>query len=187
MKILIVDNYDSFTYNLFHYVQQFSDIVTVIRNNEIHFSEVKSFDKIILSPGFGLPSEHKNLIALIQQFATTKSILGVCLGHQAIVESFGGSLINLNEVMHGISTNLLIQDSTTIFRKIPRKIKVGHYHSWVADEKSLPDCLMITSKNETGLIMSVRHKSLAIEGVQFHPESVMTEYGLQMIKNWCLA
>ena len=184
MRILIIDNYDSFTHNLFHYVKQFEDNVVVVKNDKISLTEVDKYDKIILSPGPGLPDEHKNLKKIIKQFYSTKSILGVCLGHQAIAECFGAQLKNLEDVMHGISSEILFIKKDTIFKNIPNQIKVGHYHSWVIDEKTLPNCFEVTSKNEDGIIMSIRHKEYDLKGVQFHPESILTEYGLLMIKNW---
>tara|TARA_B100000959_G_scaffold46984_1_gene47996 strand:- start:273 stop:836 length:564 start_codon:yes stop_codon:yes gene_type:complete len=184
LKILIVDNYDSFTHNLYHYAAQFADEVRVVKNTKIRISQVDMYDKIILSPGTGLPKEHQNLKELITEYAATKSILGVCLGHQAIAESFGAKLKNLNDVMHGVSTEINFVKKDIIFQNIPNKIRVGHYHSWVIDEPTLPDCFEITSQNEVGLIMSVKHKTMDVKGVQFHPESIMTEYGLLMIKNW---
>ncbi len=184
MRILIFDNYDSFTYNLYHYASQYSDEVKVIENNKISITQVDKYDKIILSPGPGLPDEHQNLKELITEYSATKSILGVCLGHQAIAESFGAKLNNLNNVMHGISTEINFVKKDVIFQDIPNRIKVGHYHSWVIDKPTLPNCFEITSLNEDGLIMSIKHKTMDLKGVQFHPESIMTEYGLLMIKNW---
>ena len=184
MRILIVDNYDSFTHNLYHYVSQFEKNVEVVKNDKISLIEVEKYDKIILSPGPGLPDEHKNLKEIIEQFSSTKSILGVCLGHQAIAECFGAKLKNLEDVLHGISSEILFIKKDRIFNQIPNQIKVGHYHSWVIDEKTLPSCLEVTSKNEDGIIMSICHKEYDLKGLQFHPESILTEYGLLMIKNW---
>ena len=184
MKILILDNYDSFTHNLYHYVKQFEEDVLVVKNDKISFSGIKSFDKILLSPGPGLPDEHQNLKTIINEYAQSKSILGICLGHQAIAECFGGILKNLENVMHGVSTEISFLEEDVIFNNIPNKIKVGHYHSWVIDEKTLPSCFAVTSKNEDGIIMSIHHKEYDVKGVQFHPESILTEYGLLMIKNW---
>ena len=184
MRILIVDNYDSFTHNLYHYVSQFEKNVEVVKNDKISLTEVEKYDKIILSPGPGLPNEHKNLKEIIEQFSSTKSILGVCLGHQAIAEYFGTQLKNLEDVMHGISTKIIFIKEDVIFKNIPDQIKVGHYHSWVIDEKTLPSCFEVTSKNEDGIIMSIRHKEYDLKGVQFHPESILTQHGLLMIKHW---
>jgi len=184
LRILIVDNYDSFTHNLYHYAVQFAGEVRVVKNTIIKISQVDKYDKIILSPGPGLPEEHHNLKELIIKYAVTKSILGVCLGHQAIAESFGAKLKNLDNVMHGVSTEITLAKNDVIFQNIPNKIKVGHYHSWIIDAPTLPDCFEITSLNEDGLIMSIKHKTMDVKGLQFHPESIMTEYGLHMIKNW---
>lgn len=187
MRVLILDNYDSFTHNLYHYVQQFVQEVDVIKNDEIILSEVQQYDKIILSPGPGLPNEHQNLNTIIKLFASSKSILGVCLGHQAIAECFGAKLQNLDEVMHGVSTKVNLANGESIYMNLPDEIKVGHYHSWVVDELSLPNCFKITSRNQENIIMSIRHKKFDLIGIQFHPESIMTEYGLQMIKNWLIS
>ena len=184
MRILIIDNYDSFTHNLFHYVNQFEKDVQVVKNDKISLIEVEKYDKIILSPGPGLPDEHKNLKIIIKKYAPTKSILGVCLGHQAIAECFGARLKNLEDVLHGVKTKISFLNTDSLFKNIPNEIKVGHYHSWVIDEKTLPICFEVTSKNEDGIIMSIRHKEYDLKGVQFHPESILTEYGLLMIKNW---
>lgn len=184
MKILIVDNLDSFTFNLYHYVRQFNNDVSVIKNTNINLVEIDKYDKIILSPGPGLPDEHKNLKSIIQKYFKSKSILGVCLGHQAIIEFFGGKLINLEKVKHGVSTRITISEYSYLFQDIPSKISVGHYHSWITDPKNLPTCFETTSKNEDGIIMSVKHKVFDITGVQFHPESILTEYGLKIIENW---
>ena len=184
MRILIIDNYDSFTHNLFHYVKQFEDNVVVVKNDKISLTEVDKYDKIILSPGPGLPDEHKNLKIIIKKYAPTKSILGVCLGHQAIAECFGARLKNLEDVLHGVKTKISFLNTDSLFKNIPNEIKVGHYHSWVIDEKTLPSSFEVISKNEVGIIMSIRHKEYDLKGVQFHPESILTEYGLLMIKNW---
>ena len=184
MRILIVDNYDSFTHNLYHYVSQFEKNVVVVKNDKISLTEVEKYDKIILSPGPGLPDEHKNLKEIIEQFSSTKSILGVCLGHQAIAECFGARLKNLEDVLHGVKTKISFLNTDSLFKNIPNEIKVGHYHSWVIDEATLPSCLEVTSKNEDGIIMSIRHKEYDLKGVQFHPESILTQHGLLMIKNW---
>ena len=183
MRLLIVDNYDSFTYNLFHYVNQFVDDVIVVKNDHVDLSQIRQFDKIILSPGPGLPSEHENLFKIIE-YSLTKSVLGVCLGHQAIAEYFGARLLNLDKVNHGISTEISIVESDNMFNSIPKKINVGLYHSWFVDKEKLPIDLIITSVNEKGNIYSLKHSKLDIRGVQFHPESIMTENGLKMIENW---
>ena len=184
MRILILDNHDSFTHNLYHCVKQFKDNVLVVKNDKISLTEVEQYDKIILSPGPGLPDEHKNLKEIIKQFSSTKSILGVCLGHQAIAECFGAKLKNLEDVMHGVSSEIIFTKEESIFKNIPNQIQVGHYHSWVIDEKTMPNCFEVTSKNEDGMIMSIKHKEYDLKGVQFHPESILTQHGLLMIKNW---
>ena len=183
MKILIVDNYDSFTYNLYHYVKQFNRHVEVIKNDELNLSDINSFKKIILSPGPGLPKEHKNLKEIIH-LSLNKSLLGVCLGHQAIYEYFGGTLSNLQDVNHGVSTKISILKNDYMFKDINKQINVGLYHSWVVNKDNLPECLEITSLNEDGFISSFKHKELNVRGVQFHPESILTDNGLKMIENW---
>ena len=185
MKILVIDNYDSFVYNLVHYLEELNCEVTVIRNDRFHLDEVKEFDKILLSPGPGIPDEAGLLKEVIIKYGTTKSILGVCLGQQAIGEVFGGQLENLSEVFHGVATkaNILVNDES-LFQGLKKEITVGRYHSWVVSNKNFPDALEITAVDENEQIMALRHKSLDIKGVQFHPESVLTPNGKQIIKNW---
>lgn len=185
MKILILDNYDSFTYNLVHAVRKlgYRDI-EVHRNDRISAKEVKRFDKIILSPGPGIPSEAGILLELIQTYAPTKSILGVCLGAQAIAEAFGGSLINLPEVYHGVATKINVIGDDILFYDMLSSISVGRYHSWAIDDKKIPDCLRITAIDKKGIIMAIAHKQYDVHGVQFHPESVLTPEGELMLKNW---
>lgn len=183
-KILVIDNYDSFVYNLVHYLREFGCEVDVVRNDKVKFNEISNYDKILLSPGPGIPSEAGMLMQVIKKFAGKKSILGVCLGHQAIGEHFGGKLKNMKKVYHGVAENLIIEDeSEYLFKNIPSQIKVGRYHSWIV-ENNLPDCLVVTAVDEEGKIMALKHKEYDIRGVQFHPESVLTEYGKEMIKNW---
>jgi len=190
MKILVFDNYDSFTYNLVHLVEKIiKEKVTVIRNDEIDLEEVKAFDKIILSPGPGVPKEAGLLIPLIKQYAASKSILGVCLGHQAIAEAFGGSLINLTTVYHGVALPLKVDANRRItdndlFTGLPADINVGRYHSWVANKEDFPAELEITAYDDNGYIMALQHKQYDIKGVQFHPESVLTPDGERMMRNW---
>jgi anthranilate synthase component 2 len=185
MKILVLDNYDSFTYNLVHYLEQVTDAeIEVHRNDKINPDDINRFDKILLSPGPGIPSEAGILLDVIKKYAPTKSILGVCLGQQAIAEAFGGSLINLKEVYHGVATSVEIVKEDTLFKEIPKKINVGRYHSWSVNLNDLPRELEVISVDEEGAIMALRHKKFDVKGVQFHPESILTEYGLQMIKNW---
>lgn len=185
MKILVLDNYDSFTYNLVHYLEQLTDAeIEVYRNDKISLDKIKRFDKILLSPGPGIPSEAGILLDVIKTYAPTKSILGVCLGQQAIAEAFGGSLTNLKEVFHGVSTPVEIIKEDSLFKGIPKKINVGRYHSWAVNKNDLPKELEIICVDEEGSIMALRHKKYDVKGVQFHPESVLTEHGLEMIKNW---
>jgi anthranilate synthase component 2 len=185
MKILVFDNYDSFTYNLVQYLEKVSNAkVEVFRNDKISLKEINKYDKILLSPGPGLPREAGILLDVIREYAPTKSILGVCLGQQAIGEVFGGKLINLDSVYHGVATEMEVVKEDVLFKGIPKKFKAGRYHSWVVDEKQFPSELEITVKDENGYVMGLRHKKLDVRGVQFHPESILTEYGLEMIKNW---
>ncbi|MFH1005373.1 MAG: aminodeoxychorismate/anthranilate synthase component II [Bacteroidota bacterium] len=185
MKILVFDNYDSFTYNLVHYLEKVSDAkVDVIRNDKISLEEINKYDKILLSPGPGIPSEAGILLDVIRNYAPKKSIFGVCLGQQAIGEVFGGRLVNLDSVYHGVATEMEIVKDDVLFKGIPKKFKAGRYHSWVVDEKNFPSELEITVKDKNGYVMGLRHKKFDVRGVQFHPESVLTEHGLKMIKNW---
>jgi anthranilate synthase component 2 len=188
MKLLVLDNYDSFTYNLVQYVEEATGVrPSVFRNDEISLEEVGNFDKILLSPGPGLPKDSGILCELIRQYAPEKSILGVCLGLQAIGEVFGGELENLSSVFHGIATPIHITKSgENIFHEVPETFEAGRYHSWVVSKKNLPDCLEITCEDDEGQIMGLSHKRFNVKGVQFHPESVMTAYGRQIIKNWLI-
>jgi len=182
-KILVIDNYDSFTYNLVHYLEELDCEVIVKRNDQLTLEEVDAFDKIVLSPGPGIPDEAGLLKQIIKKYASTKSIFGVCLGQQAIAEVFGGSLINLEEVYHGIATKIKIIKEDVIFEGMPEEIEVGRYHSWVVNPE-LPDVLEVTSVDENGQIMSLRHKTYDVRAVQFHPESVLTPQGKKMLENW---
>ncbi|MGM5470592.1 anthranilate synthase component II [Flavobacteriaceae bacterium LMO-SS05] len=183
-KILVIDNYDSFTYNLVHYLQDLGCEVTVKRNDQLKLEEVEYFDKIVLSPGPGLPDEAGLLKQIIKTYAKTKSILGVCLGQQAIGEVFGGTLINLDTVFHGVATQVKVcVENEILFKDMEKTIEVGRYHSWVVNPK-LPDELEATSYDENGQVMSLRHKVYDVKGVQFHPESVLTPNGKQLLKNW---
>ena len=186
MKILVFDNYDSFTYNLVHLVEKIiNGKVTVVRNDEIKLEEIDQYDKIILSPGPGIPVEAGLLLPLIKQYAPTKSIFGVCLGQQAIGEAFGAKLINLKEVYHGISTPVKVTSrSGRIFNQLPDELEVGRYHSWVVDESTLPAELEVTARDEHDYIMALQHKKYDVSGVQFHPESVLTPEGEQILRNW---
>ena len=185
-RILVFDNYDSFTYNLVHLVEKIiHGKVDVFRNDEIALEKVAVYDKIILSPGPGIPGEAGLLLPLIKMYAPSKSILGVCLGHQAIGEAFGGSLINLDTVYHGIATPISVLDKSGILKGLNDTEEVGRYHSWIVDEKKLPAGLMVTARDANGYIMAMRHKQLDVQGVQFHPESVLTPCGEKIIRN-CL-
>ncbi|WP_027138552.1 anthranilate synthase component II [Gaetbulibacter saemankumensis] len=183
-KILVIDNYDSFTYNLVHYLEDLNCEVTVYRNDKLTLDDVKPFDKIVLSPGPGIPDEAGLLKAIIKEYAPTKSILGVCLGQQAIGEVFGGTLINLDEVYHGVATNVTISvDDEPIFKGLDKNIEVGRYHSWVV-HANLPESLEATSFDSNGQVMSLRHKIYDVKGVQYHPESVLTPQGKKILENW---
>lgn len=183
-KVLVIDNYDSFTYNLVHYLEDLDCEVTVKRNDKLTLEEVDNFNKIVLSPGPGIPDEAGLLKDIIKRYAPTKSILGVCLGQQAIGEVFGGKLENLDTVFHGVSTNITLSvDDENLFEGLDKNFEVGRYHSWVVDT-NLPDSLEATSFDENGQIMSLRHKFYDVKGVQYHPESVLTPDGKQILKNW---
>lgn len=183
--ILLLDNYDSFTYNLYHYLEELNEgNITVMRNDEINYEAVNRFEKVVISPGPGLPEQAGELMPFLERFATTKELLGICLGQQAIAAHFGMKLINLNEVVHGQSKELVLNSNDKLFHRIPKKIKVGRYHSWVIDPKSLTNDFLVSSSDEEGNIMSIAHKELPIRAVQFHPESILTEYGKEMLRNW---
>ncbi|MDR5591033.1 aminodeoxychorismate/anthranilate synthase component II [Christiangramia sp. SM2212] len=183
-KILVIDNYDSFVYNLVHYLEELDCKVDVRRNDQLHIDDVEDYDKILLSPGPGIPDEAGLLKPIIKKYAATKSILGVCLGMQAIGEVFGGKLLNLDDVYHGVATKIeLFVDDEYLFAGLDKELQVGRYHSWVV-EKNLPPTLQATSYDEKGEIMSLRHTEFDVRGVQFHPESVLTPEGKRMIKNW---
>lgn len=190
MKILIFDNYDSFTYNLVHVVEKLiHGKVDVFRNDKIPLEKIKEYDKIILSPGPGLPSESGLLLPLIREYASSKSILGVCLGQQAIGEVFGGKLVNLSTVYHGVATKIKVNEKRTIsdndvFGSLPNELEVGRYHSWIVDKENFPDVLEVTAEDENGFIMALRHKTFDVQGVQFHPESVLTPMGEKIMQNW---
>ncbi|WP_321331154.1 aminodeoxychorismate/anthranilate synthase component II [uncultured Bacteroides sp.] len=185
MKILILDNYDSFTYNLLHLVKELGATdVEVIRNDQIALEDVNYFDKIILSPGPGIPREAGLLLPIIKQYAPKKSILGVCLGHQAIGEAFGATLENLKEVHHGIQTPIQISKEDQLFKGLNEEILVGRYHSWIVSRNNFPDCLQITAESNEGEIMALHHKQYNIYGIQFHPESVLTPQGKIIIANF---
>ena len=183
-KVLVIDNYDSFTYNLVHYLEDLDCDVTVKRNDKLSLKEVDTFDKIVLSPGPGVPDEAGLLKEIIATYAPTKSILGVCLGQQAIGEVFGGTLKNLDHVYHGVATNITLSvDDESLFEGLDNTFEVGRYHSWVVNT-NLPDSLEATSFDENGQIMSLRHREYDVRGVQYHPESVLTPNGKTILKNW---
>lgn len=185
MKILVIDNYDSFTFNLVHLLHETGHDATVWRNDKFKLGDVNAFDKILLSPGPGIPSESGLLLDVIHQYAPTKSILGVCLGLQAIAEAFGGELYNLSRPVHGRATEIeVLDDDETLFRNCPREFKVGRYHSWAVKNDGVPESINITARDREGVIMALNHRVLDVKGVQFHPESVLTEHGKVMISNW---
>jgi anthranilate synthase component 2 len=184
-KILVIDNYDSFTYNLVHYLEDLGCEVVVKRNDQLKLEEVDDFEKIVLSPGPGIPDEAGLLKEIIAKYAPTKSIFGVCLGQQAIGEVFGGKLINLEEVYHGVATKIILKNEEPLFEGLPKEIEVGRYHSWVVDPQ-LPDVLEATSFDGNGQPMSIRHKTYDVCAVQFHPESVLTPQGKQILENWLM-
>ena len=184
MKIVIIDNYDSFTYNLSHLVKELGAEVTVVRNDQFRLEELEEYNKIILSPGPGIPSEAGLLLDVIRTYAGRKPILGVCLGHQAIGEVFGARLENLSNVFHGVATPCHIVADDPVFSGIFRDITIGRYHSWVVSRENLPECLEITAVSDEGQIMALRHRELNVRGIQFHPESVLTPDGKKMLQNW---
>jgi len=185
MKILVFDNYDSFTYNLVHLLREFSDArIDVVRNDKLKLEDAVRYDKIVLSPGPGIPSEAGLLLDLIRMYASSKDILGVCLGHQAIGEAFGATLINLGEVHHGLAETIHRIAFDPLFENLPDTFEVGRYHSWSVSPEGLPDCFEVTSLDDEGQIMSMRHKTYRLHGVQFHPESVLTPDGKMIINNW---
>ena len=185
-RILVIDNYDSFTYNLVHYLRTITNgTVDVYRNDEISLEEVGNYDKILLSPGPGIPVEAGICLDLIKKYAPTKSILGVCLGHQAIGEAFGGSLINLDTVYHGVGTPITLLDQTEpLFEGLPSVFEAGRYHSWVVGSEDLPVCFKVTCDDGNGMIMGISHVEFDVKGVQFHPESVLTGHGMRIMENW---
>lgn len=182
-KILVIDNYDSFVYNLVHYLEDLNCQVTVKRNDELYLEEAEEYDKILLSPGPGIPDEAGLLKEIIKTYGHSKPMLGVCLGQQAIAEVFGGKLINLNKVYHGVATSIeVIEEDSVLFKDLPKKLDVGRYHSWVVEQ--LPDALIPTSYDENGQIMSIKHRDFPVFAVQFHPESVLTPLGKKILENW---
>ncbi len=184
MKIVIIDNYDSFTYNLSHLVKELGAEVSVVRNDEFELEALDAFDKIILSPGPGIPSEAGLLLEVIRHYAGRKPILGVCLGHQAIGEVFGGQLTNLSTVFHGVATEGTQLGNDYLFDGLPERITMGRYHSWVVDREGWPEALEVTALSDEGQVMALRHREMDIHGIQFHPESVLTPDGRTMLENF---
>lgn len=184
MKTIIIDNYDSFTYNLSHLVKELGVDVTVRRNDQFKLSDLEGFDNIILSPGPGIPEEAGLLMEVIRTYAGRKPILGVCLGHQAIGEVFGAKLENLSSVFHGVATEGTQFGIDPIFAGLPQRIVMGRYHSWVVSKEQFPDCLEVTAESDKGQIMALRHRQFNVHGIQFHPESVLTPEGRTIVKNW---
>ncbi|MBD2715091.1 aminodeoxychorismate/anthranilate synthase component II [Microvirga sp. STR05] len=186
MKILVLDNYDSFTYNLVQVLRELghTDTVTVIRNDKLTLEDVEAYDAVLLSPGPGLPSEAGLMPTIIRRYASTKRILGVCLGHQGLAESFGGELYNLPEVLHGVATDAHVVADDLLFEGLPQQFKVGRYHSWSVRPESVPAELEVTALDVNGQVLAFRHRRYNVRGVQFHPESILTEHGHQMLRNW---
>jgi len=186
MKILVLDNYDSFTYNLVQYIERvLKDPVDVYRNDQITLEEIEPYHKILISPGPGIPEEAGISLELIKRFGSTKSILGVCLGHQAIAEAYGGSIVNLSTVYHGVTGQMKqVVTGDYLLEGVPEEFDAGRYHSWVVEHETLPGELEVTVENDQGYIMAIRHREFDVRGVQFHPESVLTEYGGRIILNW---
>ena len=182
-KVLVIDNYDSFTYNLVHYLEEMNCEVHVKRNDRLELEQVEAFDRIVLSPGPGIPDEAGLLKPIIARFAAEKRIFGVCLGQQAIAEVFGGSLVNLDRVYHGVATEIEVVKPDYIFNGLPQRLRVGRYHSWVVNPE-LPECLEATARDDRGGIMALRHRQYDVRAVQFHPESVLTPEGKKMLANW---
>jgi anthranilate synthase component II len=187
MKVLILDNYDSFTYNLVHIIRELGVDFDVFRNDKISIQDVSAYDKILLSPGPGIPDEAGIMKEVIRQYGPFKSILGVCLGHQGIAEVYGGLLYNIPKVLHGVTSVAHVKDrGEVLFNNVPDKFQVTHYHSWAVVQGSLPKEIIVTAENDEGLIMGIRHEKYDVQGVQFHPESIMTPEGPRMIRNWLL-
>ena len=184
MKILIIDNYDSFVYNIVHMLYELgvSDLA-IIKNDKVNIEEIDDYDGILFSPGPGVPSEAGKMLQIIKKFAGTKKMLGVCLGHQAISEVFGGKLINLKEPLHGITTTIRIEKHDSLFEGLPKSFEIGHYHSWIVDE-NLPDTLEVMARDGKGNVAAIKHYEYDVWGVQFHPESVLTQFGKNIFKNW---
>ncbi len=187
-KILLIDNYDSFTYNLYHYLDELANNgVEVMRNDEIDFDRINQFHEVVISPGPGLPKEAGDLMVFLERYVQKKKILGICLGLQAISEHFGMPLKNLEQVVHGQATPIEVLDQSSVFKGLPSHFKVGRYHSWVMDESDINSDFSVTAIDKQGHVMGIRHQHLPIEAVQFHPESILTEFGKEMLNNWLIA
>ena len=182
-NVIVIDNYDSFTYNLVHYLEELGCMITVKRNDKLKIDELAGYEKIVLSPGPGIPSEAGLLKEIIAKYSESKSILGVCLGHQAISEVFGGEILNLEKVFHGVATKINVIKNDPLFENIPKTFSVGRYHSWVV-KQPLPECLEPLAYDDNNQIMAMKHKHFDVRGVQFHPESILTEHGKLLLKNW---
>lgn len=186
-KVLVIDNYDSFTYNLVHLLQELNQTYEVVRNDKFELDYVEGFEKILLSPGPGIPEEAGLLMDVIRRYASSKSILGICLGQQAIAEVFGGNLYNMPKPLHGVATDIIIKDDEEmLFKGFPRHSKIGRYHSWAVEKESLPTALKVTAEDPDGVIMALTHRQYDVRGMQFHPESVLTDNGKKLIENWIL-
>lgn len=184
-KIVVIDNYDSFTYNLVHLLQELGQDYVVLRNDKFKLEELEAFDKILLSPGPGIPEEAGLLLDVIRTYAPHKSILGICLGQQAIAEVFGGTLFNMEKPLHGVATDIIVTDeSEKLFQDFPKDSKIGRYHSWAVNKDTLPSTLKVTAVDENGIIMALTHTVYDVRGMQFHPESVLTTNGKKLIENW---
>ncbi|KGE14106.1 anthranilate synthase component II [Sphingobacterium deserti] len=184
-KILVIDNYDSFTYNLVHLLQELKQSYTVLRNDKFTLEEVANYDKILLSPGPGIPEEAGLLLDVIRRYGSSKSILGICLGQQAIAEVYGGALYNMPKPLHGVATGIIITDEEEkLFQDFPKDSLIGRYHSWAVEKESLPACLKVTAVDSDGVIMALAHTQHDVRGMQFHPESILTTNGKKLIDNW---
>jgi len=184
-KIIVIDNYDSFTYNLVHLLQELGETYEVVRNDKFELEYLEQFDKILLSPGPGIPEEAGLLLDVIRTYAATKSILGICLGQQAIAEVFGGKLFNMPKPLHGVASSIYITDkSERLFKNFPEDSKIGRYHSWAVEKESLPDSIKVTAIDENGIIMALSHSTYDVRGMQFHPESILTDNGKILLANW---
>jgi anthranilate synthase component II len=184
ISIAIVDNFDSFTYNLYHYLQPFADYISVIRNDKILINKLSEFDGIVLSPGPGLPKDYPVLKEIILKYGKDKPVLGVCLGHQAIAGAFDGKLFNLNQVWHGIERETIVISNDELFKDVPKNFQSGRYHSWAVSDENFPSCLSVTARDKDGTIMALKHSDFPIHGIQFHPESILTPHGKKIMENW---